>query len=120
MSSVVRQFSCFIACMLLLIFSTVQLTELLHSHAEENHCAQSLTVKKNNSDAAITKYIAKCKFCKDLAHKQLHHFYTTVPTSVVMLTSFATKPQHGAAQKLFETAIHCWTNKGPPSSYSIS
>ena len=119
MNSTIRQFSFFITCMLLLIFSTVQLTELLHSHAEENHCAQSLTIKKYNGSAAVAKYIAKCKFCKDLAHKQLHHFYTAVPSSVVILKSFPIKRQHGAAQKLFETAIHCWTNKGPPSSYSI-
>jgi len=119
MNNVIRQFSCFIACMLLLIFSAVQLTELLHSHAEQNHCAQSAITKKAHSDTPIIKYIAKCKFCKDLSHKQIHHFYTIATFSVNIEACVAISRQHPAAQQLFETAIHCWTNKGPPYAASF-
>ena len=114
-----RQASCLIACILLLIFSVTQFAEALHHHVDGQEHAQISAIKKNTTSAHSIKLVSACKFCKDLSHLQLHYFDTAVMAYSYIPATVLMPVQPDTAQQLFDTAVHLWTNKGPPSSLSF-
>jgi len=111
-----NQFSVFITYLLLFSFSMIQVTEVIHNHVEDQHVSSIEALDEPASGITIADAVLKCKFCKDLSTQQIGMkpleiavFDFTVPTT-------ARTPNAIYTQKLFDVAVHTWTNKGPPIS----
>jgi hypothetical protein len=107
-----------VSLLLLLIFSVIQVLPALHHHSEADTAYQKSFSKQNSSKHSLNKHSADCLICDFVANKQLDY---PSDLSAVTVHLFAGKPvtlNADYCQQLFETAVHTWTNKGPPSILS--
>ncbi len=101
--------------LLLLIFSVVQLLPVLHHHTETLKVAFHPAAENTSSKHVIDTPAADCLICDFIAHKQADYPSTF---TALTFTAFEVKPITLSTthfQQLFETAVHTWTNKGPPT-----
>lgn len=100
---------------MLLIFSVVQLLPALHDHDEIVRKSVTTISEKASGKHTIDTPAIDCLICDFIAHKQVDYpseFRTPA------FTVFTVKPlslNTNLCQKLFKTAVHTWTNKGPPT-----
>jgi hypothetical protein len=94
----------------------IQVTEVVHNHVDDHHVFVTEGIDKPGSEITIADAVLKCKFCKDLSNQQIGMqaleisvFDFAVAIHSQTLTALYT-------QKLFDVAVHTWTNKGPPIS----
>lgn len=111
-----NQFSVFVTYLLLFSFSMIQVTEVVHNHVEDHHVSMAKGIDKPGSEITIADAVLKCKFCKDLSNQQIG-----MQALEIWAFDFAVarNSQTVAAiytRKLFDVAVHTWTNKGPPIS----
>jgi hypothetical protein len=101
--------------LLLLIFSIVQLLPVLHHHPEIRKTSLTTVSGNTSGKHTIDTPAPDCLICDFIAHKQADYPSTF---TALTFTVFAVKPitlNTDHSQQLFETAVHTWTNKGPPT-----
>jgi len=108
--------SVFVAYLLLLTFSTIQVTEVIHNHVEDHHVPSHEGLKKQTPEITLADAVQKCKFCKDLSSQQIAFHPLEINTFDFEVTRPSTAVGAVYEHKLFETAVNTWTNKGPPIS----
>lgn len=111
-----NQFSVFITYLLLFSFSMIQVTEVVHNHVEDQHVSSTEGLDKPASGITIADAVLKCKFCKDLFSQQIGTQPLEIAVFDFAVPRMAKTVSTIYTQKLFEVAVHTWTNKGPPIS----
>ena len=109
-----NQFSVFVTYLLLFSFSMIQVTEVVHNHVEDHHVSVTEGINKQAAEITIADAVLKCKFCKDLSNQQIGMQPLDIATFDFAIHSPLTSKKAVYTQKLFETAVNTWTNKGPP------
>ncbi len=111
-----KNLSVFVAYLLLFAFSAIQVTEVLHNHVDDHHVPSTVSLKQQDAELSLADALQKCKICKDLSNRQI----AFEPLEVFSYNFSLNIPAEGSKavykQKLFETAVSTWTNKGPPMS----
>lgn len=108
--------SVFVAYLLLFVFSTIQVTEVIHNHVEDHHVLSHADLKKQSSEITLADSVQKCKFCKDLSSQQIAFSPLEIATFDFAITGPSVAVIAASGHKLFDTAVNTWTNKGPPIS----
>ena len=109
-------FSVFVAYLLLFAFSIIQVTEVIHNHVEDYHVSAAQSLKKRSAEINLAHALQKCKFCKDLSSQQIAFQPTLIAAFDFRIHIPVLKLNAVYTQKLFDTAVNTWTNKGPPIS----
>ena len=99
---------------LLLLFSVMQILPALHHHNEVAHSIQQSSYH-HGQEFKVDKHNSDCLICSFIAYKQIDY-----PSNFSELTLdyHAGKPvilNSNFSQQLFKSAVHTWTNKGPPT-----
>jgi len=120
---------------LLVLLTIVQLVGILHTHSENFIKIQTglshyiLT----NKDTVCSKPIGKChlgknekvdlsmqcKICDLTYHQHVSFVLADAPGSLDLFPEVKQKAVPAKCFKLFQIAVQCWTNKGPPALRSI-
>ena len=99
--------------LLLLMFSVIQIVPALHHHTDTVNSSQ--VSAEISGKHTLGSHSADCLICNFLAHKQVDY---PSQFSALSISIFVTKPvtcNTDYSRQLFETAVHSWTNKGPPT-----
>lgn len=104
----------FFAFFLLLLFTFMQAGAALHVHLnDQGH--QGLASSKTSSKHFLIKGTSKCRLCEYNHHRMPDLATATQLISLkCVLTAFRSLKVN-YIQRFFETAVHTWTNKGPPA-----
>lgn len=104
----------FTSILLLLIFTAIQLIGMLHTHPEFSARKEKVIVKTEKSSTQVSKFNIKCKICTLVFHKHQYELPLSTVFSFQLQMIKQRVYQVSNCHKLFETAVNCWTNKGPP------
>jgi hypothetical protein len=102
--------------LLLLIFSVVQLLPVLHHHTENLRVTFHRAAENTSGKYAIDTPAPDCLICDYVAHKQADYPSTFNPITLTVFAAKSITLNTDRYQQLFETAVHTWTNKGPPTA----
>jgi hypothetical protein len=99
--------------LLLLIFSAVQVLPALHHHTETLHISQHTAFK--HSEYKIDKHTSDCLICNFVAHKQIDLPINFAEFTIAYNPGKPLVLDIDYSQHYFQSAVHTWTNKGPPT-----
>ena len=100
--------------LLLLVFSVIQVLPAFHLHTETVNISHSAASDGLSASHVIDNDAPDCLICDFIANKQLDYPSTFEVVGVSILGSKPVTLNADYSQQLFETAVHTWSNKGPP------
>jgi hypothetical protein len=120
---------------LLVMITIIQMVGILHTHSESFIKTQTRLAIHNGSktDIGLSKPDEKClsstgeelnlslhcKICELTYHQHLSFIVSDVPASLDLFPEVIKIPVPVKCCKLFQLAVQCWTNKGPPALIAI-
>ena len=98
------------AYLMVLLFLSMPMLQLLHSHGQTNEIASSIDGKP-----VIEKLTEQCKLCDFLAHKQFKEYQISNPIELVIPIVQPVKTRTNLIAGNYTFTLNGFTNKGPPT-----
>lgn len=110
--STLRNIDKYFAFLLLLVFTAIQVAQCVHIHNEEESYITSVDTA-DTSDVELHKANSSCKVC-NYYHQQSKHLHSSIAIPLSYINTEVAILSVGFTERLFESSVHTWTNRGPP------
>ncbi|WP_256011663.1 hypothetical protein [Desertivirga xinjiangensis] len=100
---------------MLLLFIGMQLLQAIH--AFEDHSFSSFDTGSGHSKHQVFKQQEKCFVCDYNQHRSQEFMWDFEPVNFNCSILGYRMLRVGYSQSIYQTAVHAWTNKGPPVKF---